>query len=167
MAPEAPHTAAETTHEPDATFAPVFVADACSTTFLAHGSRLWLFEDRLVYVDVPFASRRGFRTVLATRQPPLAILAWKRQRRDHDAYRLGAAYRFTPQEWSDHLAGQGPARILDIPWTSIAHSRIKVGWSGETRLRLEFRDGNKLVIKWRTGCGADSLLREVLPGQVA
>ncbi|WP_439680940.1 hypothetical protein [Embleya sp. MST-111070] len=124
-----------------------------------------MFTDRLVYVDVPFASKRGFRTVVASRNHPLFYSANKRQARDGDNFRVGRAYDFTPDEWARYLAGQDADRIVEIPWESIQHSRIKVHWSGETKLRLELRDGNTLAVKWRTGCGADSMLQKTLPFQ--
>lgn len=166
MAPEAQHPHVETTGDPAGILTPVLMADACTTAaVLAQGGRLWMFADRLVYVDLPFASKRGFRTVLASRNHPAFYSANKRQARDGDNYRVGHAYHFTPDEWARYLAGQGAARIHDIPWESIQRSRLKVHWSGETRLRLELRNGSTLVIKWRTGCGADARLSEILPFQ--
>ncbi|WP_331767421.1 hypothetical protein [Embleya sp. NBC_00896] len=151
----------------DRVLGPIFVADACSTNMLAHGSRLWLLEDRLVYIDMPWASKRGMRNVLASQANALAGSAARRQRRARDDFRLGSAYRFTEREWVDYLAEQGATRVVEIPWHSIARTRIKNSWSGETLLRLDLRDGSTMTIKWRTGSGADAVLRRVLPFQSA
>lgn len=166
MATEAQHPPAETTGDPEALLTPVLMADACSTSpILAQGGRLWVLADRLVYVDLPFASKRGFRTVLAARNHPLTYSANKRQARDGDNYRVGRAYDFTPDAWARYLAGQQATRIHDIPWGSIQRSRLKIHWSGETKLRLELRNGDTLAVKWRTRKAADTRLKAILPFQ--